>query len=231
MEKPLIGITASLDRPEADVVRGCCNAPYYQAVHAAGGIPVLVAPIAGGEYVESIAARCDAILFTGGCDINPARYGQTNDEQLSRAVDDERDAYEFALFGAVYKSGKPILGICRGSQLINVALGGSLHQDIHTYDAAKHEHAGTNHSADVQKSSRINLLYSADTLQVNSTHHQAMSRIGEGLHVAAISPDGIVEAVESGDERFLVGVQWHPERLVDEGHMVLFKALVSAASQ
>ncbi len=230
---PLIGISAyceqarwgAWERPAVVLPRR-----YTDAIAAAGGIPVLLPPV---PAIEDALARLDGLLLSGGGDIDPARYGAEPAPQLT-SVREERDAAEFALVDAALSLRLPVLGICRGMQVINVARGGSLHQ--HLPDVVGHEgHAPVpggfgEHQVRVAPGSRLSGILGRDADRPIATpthHHQAVDRLGKGLTATAWAADGTVEAFEAdGGDSFLVAVQWHPEAGDDPS---LFRALVAAA--
>lgn len=213
---PLIGI-ASLSSEN-----------YLRAVREAGGIPVVL-PNTGGntESIPDYLARLDGLLLPGGADIPPSEYGEEAHETVE-LLDEDRYRFERALVRAwIDESEKPLLGICLGSQWINVSSGGSLVQDIPSEVGGNHR--DTTHPIALEPDSRLARILGKTELEVNSMHHQAADEIGRGLRAVAKSPDGVVEATESTDpQRFLIGVQWHPEKMVDdETQKKLIKAFVS----
>lgn len=238
---PLIGITSYSEHKQRGVHAGL-NENYARSVRAAGGMPLLV-PIARdprAEEVEGLLDRLDGLLFSGGSDLAPLAYG----EDPLRAVNTwsgDRDAWELALCRAAVARGMPVLGICRGQQLVNVALGGSLVQDIPTQVEGALGHAPTMDSMD-ELHHRIEIgagdsamaaIFGAGSLAVNSFHHQAVKRLGEGLRVTARAADGVVEAIEgAGLPGFLLCVQFHPEALTARwpAFLGLFRAHVEAAA-
>jgi putative glutamine amidotransferase len=217
---PLIGIASLADDA------------YVRAVRDAGGIP-LVLPNTDG-YTEQIAqylVLLDGLLMPGGRDIPPAEYGEEANETV-QVLEDDRYRFEKALSRTwIEKTNKPLLGICLGCQWINVTSGGSLVQDIPS--ALGGNHRGTTHEVILEPGSRLRDIFGRQRLEVNSTHHQAVKRIGRNLKIVARSPDGVVEAIETTDpDRFLVGVQWHPEKMLpdDPRQARLLKAFVQAAA-
>ncbi|WP_052572798.1 gamma-glutamyl-gamma-aminobutyrate hydrolase family protein [Haloferula sp. BvORR071] len=222
-EAPLIGI-ASVN---ADT--------YVRAVRQAGGIPVILPnydydPEAIAGYLD----RLDGLLMPGGADIPPAEYGESPHPTIE-LLDDNRLNFEKALGKAwIEQTKKPLLGICLGSQWINVLKGGSLVQDIPTEIGGNHR--ATTHLVKLEPNTRLQQIFGESEFEVNSFHHQAVdpSGLGKDLKVAARSPDGVVEATESTDpQRFLIGVQWHPEKLMpaDQRQAKLLKAFVEAAAK
>lgn len=183
---------------------------YAAAIAVAGGVPILAAEF----NPEALARRCDALVLTGGDDLDPALYGETllND---SVHVDPERDTFELSLTHAFLCQKKPILGICRGCQVLNLALGGDLYQDLPTQLGVQHLDSELRHPIICGKGSVLADLFGPHFL-VNSTHHQSVRRIAPGLQVTARAKDGIIEAFESTNPaQLLWGVQFHPERLTD----------------
>ena len=233
MRRPIVIITATSRRETpADPERVRLNAAYVDAVSRAGGIPV-VAPPAGAEDAAALLDAADALLLTGGEDVDPARYGAARHAALGR-VTPARDAWELALVNAAKQRGRPTLAVCRGIQVLNVALGGTLLQDIPSEQPGPVAHdqaaprAERTHAVTFAAGSRLAGIFGA-TGSVNSMHHQAVARPATGLAVTAVAPDGIVEGVEWTQDRWwAVGIQWHPEEL-DGADQGLFTALVEAA--
>lgn len=220
-ERPLIGI-ASLDQET-----------YIRAVRDHGGIPVILPNTDGStEMINDYLEQLDGLIMPGGADIPPSEYGEEPHPTVS-ILDDERYQFEKALIhNWVKNSDKPLLGICLGSQWINVASGGSLIQDIPS--AVGGNHRGVNHDIAIEADSRLGRIFDTTSLEVNSSHHQAVKDLGEGLRIVARSPDGVIEATETTDpDRFLIGVQWHPERLIetDKSQSKLFNAFIEAAKE
>jgi putative glutamine amidotransferase len=202
------------------------RATYVRAVELAGGAPVLV-PSSEPETLAAILERLDGIVFPGGPDVDPAVYGQPRHRKTE--VNAGLDAIELPAARWAVHSDVPVLGICRGQQLINVALGGSLAQHIeqHVQLASRHK---LSHPVRVQSDSRLANVLGTSQLEVNSFHHQAVDRLGVGLRALAWSPDGVIEALESTEHPWLVCVQFHPEDLVDAHapSQRLFDAFVAA---
>ncbi len=235
---PLIGITVhpdddedrhNLDRLLALIVRG---------VELAGGLPMLIPLGLSEATLRALYDRLDGVLFSGGGDLDPALYGATRHPSLS-GVSAERDRTELALARWSAAEAKPFFGICRGQQLLNVALGGTLYRDIsehigalkHTYQCET-ESTLRPHAVQVEEETRLARLLDKPVLTVNSLHHQAVRRVAEPLTVSARAPDGLVEAVELPAHQFGLAVQWHPECLLDAPEMLrLFEAFVRAARQ
>ena len=215
------------------------NAAYVDSVAAAGAIPLILPPTIPPEHAAHALAGVDGVLLSGGEDIDPTWYGMDPVAQLG-TVDPARDRLEFALFTAARERGLPVLGICRGLQLVNVAMGGVLWQDLPSewpsdvqHDRADARDART-HGVTLVAGSRTADALGAVELAVNSFHHQGVRSLADGLVATAHAPDGLVEAFEGTAGAWLVAVQWHPEemhadpRAPDRG---LFLALVEAARE
>jgi putative glutamine amidotransferase len=198
VDRPVIGITVDIDGD-----RLALRANYAEAVQRAGGLPLLLPPEGGpGEY----AGRLDGLLIPGGDDMEPAYYGEEALPGL-RLVPRRRSDFEIALFHEIIRQRKPVLGICYGMQLVNVALGGSLYQDIKGQLPRAADHS-KGHQIEIRGAGPMQ----AGTYRVNSTHHQAVKALGRGLQVLAVSPDGLAEALYMRGYPYLLCVQWHPER-------------------
>jgi putative glutamine amidotransferase len=241
MNPPLIGVSTSVtfDRyPE----RAYVNAAYLGAVQQAGGIPILLPPQLERSGRAELVKRLQGVLLTGGGDVDPARFGEAP-HPTTADVSAARDGLEIELTRWAIETRTPLLAICRGVQVLNVALGGSLHQDIPSEPGSPLDHSqvallgsrGTAvHQVKVQDGSRLAGILGALEVDVNSFHHQAIHRLGRGLKDVAWAPDSIIEGVELVDDsRFAVGVQWHPEELVghDRTARNLFRALVERARE
>lgn len=234
--KPLIGITMNLDEQVSRSLN-ILDQDYGKAVLQAGGIPV---PLLGiNQSVPDLVKRLDGFLFTGGDDIHPRYY---KEKPLSgaqiRLASDGRVKFETTLFKAAVKAKKPVLAICYGTQLVNVALGGTLYQDIALQIPKTIKHGPTIsgekvfHAVSVFEGTRLcQIMGSCSTgdctIRVRSAHHQSIKNPGKGLRLSAVSPDGVFEALESRGKNFLVAVQWHPEKtLGDRPSAAIFKALI-----
>jgi putative glutamine amidotransferase len=166
----------------------------------------------------------DGLVLGGGCDVEPARYGETTREDAGVETDPERDELDFSLLEAARRDGVPVLAICRGLQVVNVALGGTLIQDVRTqqpsavsHDVPQAPKTRIEHAVSVSPGTRLAAVSAGSDLPVNSRHHQAIARPAAGLVVSAVAPDGVVEAAEAKQGPWLVGVQWHPENLAADG--------------
>ncbi|MEX2579564.1 MAG: gamma-glutamyl-gamma-aminobutyrate hydrolase family protein [Verrucomicrobiales bacterium] len=231
-------------RESADVADGRTSAPligiasltsenYVRAIRDSGGVPVVLPNTDGsaekiGEYLEWL----DGLLLPGGADIPPSEYGEEPHETV-KLLDDDRYLFEKALSKAwIEDSDKPMLGICLGAQWINVASGGSLVQDIPSELGVNHR--DVTHAVALEPDSRLGRIFGETEFEVNSMHHQAVDGLGKNLRIVARCPEGVVEATETTDpDRFLVGVQWHPEKLMpdDTRQAKLLKAFVEAAAE
>ena len=227
---PLIGLTTygrSADN------RYTLPAEYVDAVRRAGGIPVLLAP--GEPHWERLLGKLDALILTGGGDIDPDRYSGLRHQTLY-GVDQERDTLEWALARHVVTSGMPTLGICRGAQILNVAHGGTLIEHIPDESGEVVLHRAPPrepipHSVTLKPGSRLAQLLGRDEISVTSWHHQAPRKVAAGFEVVASATDGIIEAIEMPTHPWLIAVQWHPELSAasDPLQQRLFDAVVAAA--
>jgi putative glutamine amidotransferase len=209
---------------------------YTDAVTSAGGVPLLLPPVHSPADIERQVAMCDGFVFTGGRDINPARYGEQQQAQIT-PLNPRREDYDLGLLRSVLKSRKPILAVCLGCQELNVALGGTLLQDISTQTSSTldHHQGDTRHEAahevTLTTGSRLADIVSTKTLAVNSIHHQACARLGRGVRISARAPDGTVEGYELRGHPFALAVQWHPESILHlPGQRQIYGALVRAAA-
>jgi putative glutamine amidotransferase len=212
---------------------------YVESVRRAGGEPIEVG--ADGETPEAILARVDGILLTGGGDVDPDLYGEARHPTFD-AAESGRDVFEIALTKAAVDAGVPYLAICRGMQLLNVAMGGTLIQDIPSQVPGALQHAvpeprfAIAHEIWVAKDSLLSKLLAehmedGETCHVNSRHHQSVQRVAKGFEVTATSPDGVVEAMEKPGNGFCVAVQWHPENFWRTGEFrSLFEGFIAAAN-
>jgi putative glutamine amidotransferase len=226
--RAVIGITlGDGDRPGYHSMR----ADYVRSVERSGASPLLL-PTQRPEAAEALLDRLDGLVLSGGVDVDPALYGRPRHPKLGR-VDRERDEFELALTRQALRRDLPLLAICRGQQLLNVATGGTLIQDLPSESEGVVTHAAAgrrtrrSHTVEVTAGSKLGEILGAGPLSVNSFHHQAIERLGEGLRVSSRCPDdGVIEAVEMADRRFVVAVQWHPESFWNEPQS--FQALFDA---
>jgi putative glutamine amidotransferase len=238
--RPVIGLSTgsvNLDGPFGVLPTQALAHTYTTAVRVAGGIPVVI-PTEDGEVEEPILERLGGLILTGGGDVEPTLHGRPHHASV-RGVDPTRDRCELLLATTAREQRLPVLGICRGLQVLNVALGGDLIIDISSevIDAVNHRTgepgAMATHPVRVAPGSRLACLV-GDQVVVNSSHHQASGRLGDGLHAVAWAADGVIEAVEADDERWwCCGVQWHPEQRPPDNLAARkpFAALVEAAGE
>lgn len=215
---------------------------YVLTLTNAGAIPWLI-PLVDDDTLRGVYDALDAVFLPGGADVDPVSYGQ-HPHPLCDKTDRERDRVELALARWAMDEGKPLLGVCRGMQIINLAAGGTLYQDIaeqmpcaikhdyFPYGGQSYARDFLSHEVDVSPGSRLSGVFGAGALRVNSMHHQGVRDLGSGLVVTATAPDGLVEGLESGNGKYVVGVQWHPEALTDsqERARELFAEFVETAS-
>lgn len=231
--KDCIGEITGLGLPGQDW--NLLAADYISAIEQAGGCPVIIPVMQDLENIGPLLEILDGILFSGGSDIDPAYYGELPHDELG-SINPIRDKWEFALCQYVIKNSKlPILGICRGNQMINVACGGTLYQDIQSNNIAKFNHHLINypkwyatHKVNIQPDSKLSKIFGAVQIKTNGFNHQAVKSIGNGLKITMQAEDGLVEGIESADDRFIIAVQWHPEMMLERSDefLCLFKAFV-----
>ena len=230
---PVIGITANFSDGNMQLAPG-----YYQSVLAAGAIPFVIPPFDDENLLVALLDRIDGLLLTGGADINPLFLGEEPVKELHN-INPRRDRQELLLTRLAANRQIPILGICRGIQIMNAAFGGELYQDIYSQTdrrLIKHsqdlDRGFASHTVNIEKDSLLHDIMQCDTLPVNSFHHQAVKEAAPGFRVTALSADGVIEAIESTEYKSMIGVQWHPECFIlerDEVMLPLFGWLVKAA--
>ncbi len=233
--RPLIGVTTSELRASAMATTRRHGEPahpemalgmtYLRTLDAAGAIPVVLPPT-GTDHIEGLLNRLDGICLSGGPDLDPDAYGAPERHLKLGPTEPSLDAFELSLAKLALQRGVPILAICRGAQALNVACGGTLHQHI---DGHRQTDPATQptHEVEIDRGSRLHRIAKSRNLSVNSFHHQAVDRLGDGLRIVGRADDGTVEAIEG--DGFVVGVQWHAEALAT--HLPLFEALVTAAAR
>lgn len=237
MSLPMIGLTTYRSLSQQGYPQFAQSEAYTRALAQAGACPVMIPLGLPEAALQTLLARLDGVLFTGGGDVDPARYGNPQ-HPLVADVDPNRDQLEIGLLHELTRAGKPFLGICRGLQVINVALGGSLYEDLleqrpgslehRFYPGWPREHLA--HAVQIEPGSRLAEILSGPTFPVNSLHHQGIQRLAAGLRPTASAPDGLVEAFELPGHSFGLAVQWHPENLQEHAPMrALFQAFVRAA--
>lgn len=231
--RPVIGLTMYREQVQTgiwNIPAGYLPADYFEGVALAGGTPVLLPPQAvDPDSANGVLDRLDGLVITGGYDVDPATYGQQPHPTTDQPRLD-REAWEFALLRSALDRDLPVLGICRGAQVLNVALGGTLHQHLPEVIGHSGHRAGngvfTRLPVRTVAGTRVAALI-GETAEVPCYHHQSIDRVGEGLVVSAWDVDGVVEAVELPGRKFALAVQWHPEKSLDD--LRLFAALVDAA--
>jgi putative glutamine amidotransferase len=244
-QAPLIGITADLS---GVLVNGTDPAQeptpflpqrYCRAIQEVGGIPLILPPIASQSALRRVLQRLDGVVVSGGnFDIHPSYYGEKPIRALG-AIKKERTEFELELVDLALNQDRPLLGVCGGAQAINVALGGSLYQDIATQlpNATKHEQGGKRdhggHPIIIHSGTQLRQIVQRQTLEVNTTHHQAVRKVGRGLVINATAEDGVIEGLESSSHSFVLGVQWHPEILArkDPSQRRIFASFISASKR
>ena len=241
--KPVIGITPSPMEDKQDhgtFIRYAMATTYTEAIEAAGGVPLVIPPQAGN--IAEILGALDGLLLSGGGDIDPACYGDGDVHEKTYGIHALRDELELALVREAVERDVPVLCICRGIQVLNVALGGTLVQDIPGQYASDVQHAqhkdgirkeDPGHSVTVMPGSLLARTYGAETIAVNSFHHQALREVAPELEINAVAPDEIVEAVSRPGSAWILGVQWHPEMMFRDHpeHLKPFEALVGEAAR
>jgi putative glutamine amidotransferase len=231
--KPRIGITTT-PRLHEDRFLEALDRTFVTAVIRSGAVPFIL-PVLEPEDARAALTCLDGVLFTGGGDVDPARYGAEPSPEVD-GVDPTRDAFELALVEAAVELDLPILGVCRGAQVMNVARGGSLIQHLPDVTDQSHRErerwAETVHPVRIEQDSRLLQVLQQDLIGVNTLHHQAVDRLGSGLRAVGWAGDGTVEAIEGVDGLRILGVQWHPELLLNEpGHPALFSWLAAEATR
>lgn len=241
--KPLIGISCGTfyDRTWCPPSFGH-RKTYVDAILRAGGAPLLIPPVQDEETLRVLYERLDGVLFAGGGDIEPTHYGHDAHAKLGM-IDQMRDDAELPMARWAVAEGKPVLGICRGVQVLNVALGGTLWQDIpsqidtelqHNLSYEREDWTHLAHEMRIDPDSRLRTLLGVERMTINSMHHQSVQAIAPGLRAVAWAPDGVIEALEGTNEGFVLGVQCHPEALqanTDPRWQAVFSAFVQSCAQ
>jgi putative glutamine amidotransferase len=213
------------------------NSSYVRCVADAGGVPILIPPILPDEMVRALYSCLDGVLLAGGVDVDPMRYSEPQHHKLG-SIDPDRDRTEIQLVEWALADGVPLFGICRGIQIMNVAAGGSLYQDIASQIDTPITHAlkreprdAMAHSVQIFAGSRLASIIDEPEIQVNSLHHQAVKTVASPFRVTAKASDGVIEAMEGRDDGFCLAVQWHPEELTDQMPEManLFRSFIAAA--
>lgn len=234
MSKPIIGIGTDVQSPPGQRERAFAYLTYVESLRTAGALPVLIPP--QPENAAELLSELDGIVLAGGYDCDPSIYGEEPHPTIE-PMDPRRQSNELSLARLARERGVPTLGICLGLQVMNVAAGGTLLQDIDSQVQTEIRHASepedrARHDVIVEKETRLGEIIGGGELNVNSSHHQAVGQVGEGLRVTAHAPDGIVEGLEDPRHPFYVGVQWHPEDMPGEpSAATLFGAFIEAAKE
>lgn len=242
-KKPKIGITLSETNEDTQYRWPSRKAfdyikhEYYEAILRAGGIPVLLPNVEAAEAIKEQINSIDGLLLTGGGDMHPNHFGQKPHSKLGPTTRD-RDNFEFEAFGLAINDEKPVLGICRGHQVINIAMGGTLYQDLSCINRPTLRHADPRqttkvfHKVKIARGSKLYKILGSSDIETNSSHHQVIDKLGSGLEAVAWAPDGLVEAVEHSRYNFVIGVQWHPEGIMKRQHSRrIFAAFVKKAAE
>jgi putative glutamine amidotransferase len=236
--KPLIGIPTRTQTVD-NIVFHSLASTYTHALELAGGAPILIPLRLGDETLRAIFAHLDGLLLAGGIDLHPSEYGEEV-EPFCSDIDPERDAVELRLARWAIEQALPVLGICRGIQTLNVAAGGSLYQDISAQikNALRHSHRHGDpyhlrvHPIEIDAQSKLAHALGETRVDVNSLHHQSVKQVAGGFHVVARAPDGVIEGIEANAGHFALGVQFHPEWLINDVRMVqLFQEFVGASKK
>lgn len=236
MDRPVIGISTSIIIDSGGMFpgyhRSYVNRDYVRSVLAAGAVPIMIPMSADHEAVETALSLCDGLILSGGQDVYPLNYGEEPHRGLGE-VCPERDEFDFELYRLAKAKDMPVLGICRGSQIIAAAEGGSVYQDLSEMEGAlKHNQGHTpnmpSHHVTVAEGSKLHKIFGEERIAVNSFHHQIIKDAGKDMIVTAKADDGAIEGMEHRNAKFIVAVQWHPEMMhASDDHMLnLFKALV-----
>ena len=242
-KKPKVGITLS-EAEDGGVNRwplrrgfDYIKRQYYQAILRSGGIPILLANVEQSYAIKSLLESIDGLLITGGPDLHPRYFNQEPHRKLSSTTR-VRDRFELEAIRMALRINLPILGICRGHQALNVAFGGTLHQDLSCIPSKKVAHADPHqtgkvfHRVKIEEGSRLHDIIGRTTIQTNSSHHQAIDKLGEGLRASAFAPDSVIEAIEHPGFDLVLSVQWHPESIYGRTHCKrLFNAFVTEAAR
>lgn len=239
---PVIGISASLFSVESGCFMGrermAVLQDYSEAIRLTGGIPIILPIVEGENLITQQMSLVDGLLLSGGYDVSPLFYGEEPQRGLE-AVRPERDRYELQLIDSARKSLKPIFGICRGLQILNVAFGGTLYQDIPSSipTALQHQQLAqvdeATHHVQIVSHTKLHHIFEEGIILTNSFHHQAIKDLAPGFIVSAKSSDGMIEGIEGKEDAFVLGVQWHPELMIGKHPKMfkLFRAFVEAAKQ
>lgn len=234
LTRPIIGVPPSIENGNS---RHFVNHDNLQALHEAGGLPYILHYVADKEVIQQIAANLDGLYLTGGNDIDPTAFGEEPHPRLGE-INPIRDNFELTLIQEMLLQDKPILGVCKGAQMINIALGGDMYQDIYTQiDASLLQHTQNapdehgSHYVFIEENSLLKKITGKEQIKVNSRHHQANRQAGGNIVHSGTASDGVIEASESTNHTFVLGLQWHPENMVvkgDENAKNIFDSFVHA---
>lgn len=231
--RPLIGIVVC----DIEHNRQFITDTYIQVIRQAGGLPIVIPYIASSPLIHQYATLCNGFIFCGGGDISPLLFGESQRTSIGH-VDLHFDIFQIKLLHYIIELRKPILGICRGMQVLNIAIGGSIYQDLSLYPKTTIQHMQLNsnrqevsHKIQIKRRSKLNKILGS-TLYVNSYHHQVIHKLGKGLIASARSNDGVIEGIESSRHPFVVGVQWHPECMISKSKPMqnLFREFVKQSA-
>ena len=239
----IVGISSSIIKEQNEEAflgyeRSYVNEDYIKSVIKNDATPMIIPFNTNDEIIKKQLSSVDALILSGGHDVNPLNYNNQPREKLGQTFD-KRDKFDLKLIKYALEKDIPVLGICRGLQILNVYFGGSLYQDL-SYDKKiyiKHDQQynpkNISHTVELTQGSKLYDIFSKNIISVNSFHHQTIDNLADGLIASALSPDGVIEAIEHKDYKFVVGVQWHPEMLheVDESMNLIFKALIESVGK
>ncbi|MDN7244953.1 gamma-glutamyl-gamma-aminobutyrate hydrolase family protein [Planococcus shenhongbingii] len=232
--RPIIGVTSSKELGKEKYQIQLADT---EAILHAGGLPIMLPHLTEEADIDQIAEHIDGLFAAGGYDVDPTLFGEEPHPNLGTIIP-SRDAFELALIQKVLELGKPILGVCRGAQILNVAVGGDMYQDIPAQkegDVLQHQQKAPvehgSHFVHVEEGSLLHRLTGTEKLRVNSRHHQANRHVPDSFLISGTASDGVIEAIESKAHHFVLGLQWHPENMAiasDEPSQKIFKGFVEA---
>ncbi|MGM8213822.1 gamma-glutamyl-gamma-aminobutyrate hydrolase family protein [Virgibacillus sp. W0430] len=236
MMQPIVGVVPSVDEKEGTYF---INEDNIKALSAAGGIPVLLPYTQCKTSIDKMVAMIDGLYLTGGNDIDPFHFGEEPHPHLG-TVNQERDRFELKIVTEILEKKKPVFGVCKGCQIINVALGGSVYQDMYTQinkPLIQHQQKALyqfpSHNVHITEKSILWEITRSNTIKVNSRHHQSVRQLGDTLIISGVASDGVIEAIESTEDQFILGVQWHPENMIENGDKTsskIYQAFIDACS-
>lgn len=244
MKNPVIGLTSSLMFMDnnyrfPNYKKIYINEDYVRAIEKSGGIPIIIPIESQNLSINYFLSKINGLLITGGVDINPEHYGEKPHEKIGKIIN-ERDSLDFTLLEKALNKNIPVLGICRGMQLLNIYFGGSLYQDKSLNKNFNLNHYQNNsepstlgHLVKVYEKTKLYNIVENKNFKVNSYHHQFIKKVGKNLLISAKSSDGSIEGIETDDSRFVIGVQWHPERIYENSQesQLIFDNLINKAGR